>query len=337
MDDEQTASTASTADNRQQDAIAAMREILTPLLKQANQAARPRGRPPGRELVPSHLSRKGKRGPKNTAAIAANAITHGLTSREVVIPGLEDPGEFAAFRQRLIDDRAPVGAVEEAICERIAELMWRLRRIAPYEAQLVTIARDMVAADYQKLHSWTYGRDTLPEEFLLAENAAAEEAADAIGRSGEPHTVVSEAAGHEFAAVLVDEDEDLADEPLPGFEEGIRSIPEDEWSIGVMSAAIRNMAGYLEKDVTDFALLLHERLRARIENRAQDIEKFLLQKDVMSRERQMPPPQQLLNLSKYEAHLGRQLAQSLTQLESLQARRNGRPIPTQVVHFSTGG
>jgi|CXWL01.1.fsa_nt_gi hypothetical protein len=404
--------TASTGDNRQQDAIAAMREIISPLIQQVEDrrseirasgrpdtkirasgrpdAPRPRRRPrkdavrpdvgargPGPvesgagalELLPDEFRKKGKRGPRRLqvedprvgtprrrqvedprvgtpgrrgpktaagrAAIAANALTHGLTSRQVTIPGLEDPEEFAAFRQGIFDDRQPDGAVEEALCERIAEGFWRLRRVAPYIASLIAIGQHTVERDYEKLSGGT--EDGRPREEVLVEAiAAAQDVADCIGLTGEPHRRLSKTAGHEFAAVLLDEDEGLAHQPLAGFEEGIWGIPEDEWTVGTMSAAIRSMAEYLEVDVVDLAMKMHERLATRIDNNSRALAECRAMKDVMRRERQMPPAPQLLVLIKYEAHENRQLTQNLAQLESLQAYRNGRPIPTQVVHFSTG-
>jgi hypothetical protein len=45
----------------------------------------------------------------------------------VVVKG-EDPGEFELYRQQMLEELAPVGALEEMLAQRIVGLSWRLRR-----------------------------------------------------------------------------------------------------------------------------------------------------------------------------------------------------------------
>jgi hypothetical protein len=56
-----------------------------------------------------------------------NAVKHGLLAREAVIQG-EDPAEFQIYREGMLQDLAPAGAVETMLAERIVGLSWRLRR-----------------------------------------------------------------------------------------------------------------------------------------------------------------------------------------------------------------
>ena len=56
-----------------------------------------------------------------------NAIKHGLLAREAVIAG-EDPEEFELYREGMIEELAPAGAVEAMLAERVVGLSWRLRR-----------------------------------------------------------------------------------------------------------------------------------------------------------------------------------------------------------------
>ena len=75
-------------------------------------------------------------GPRTTdgrARVASNALKHGLTGKQVVLPG-EDPAEFDSFRSELILDLAPQGALEEILAEKIVADVWRLRRIPQLEA-----------------------------------------------------------------------------------------------------------------------------------------------------------------------------------------------------------
>ena len=61
------------------------------------------------------------------ARVASNALKHGLTAKQVVLPG-EDPAEFDEFRSDLIAGLAPQGALEEIFAEKIVADAWRFRR-----------------------------------------------------------------------------------------------------------------------------------------------------------------------------------------------------------------
>jgi hypothetical protein len=84
------------------------------------------------------LRSSGPRSAEGKARAASNALKHGLTGKQVVLPG-EDPAEFDAFRSDLIADRAPQGALEEIFAEKIVADAWRFRR-----------ALQLVAALYQR-------------------------------------------------------------------------------------------------------------------------------------------------------------------------------------------
>ncbi len=77
-----------------------------------------------------------------------NAVQHGLTAEAPVIPGVESAEEWDAHRAAIVDDRAPVGAMEAALVDRIARLAWRLRRVDRYECTSIAVARDRVEFDF---------------------------------------------------------------------------------------------------------------------------------------------------------------------------------------------
>jgi hypothetical protein len=86
-------------------------------------------------------------GPRTGAGIAVakmNALSHGLRAAAPVVPG-EDPAAWEEYRDAVLDDLAPVGALEEELADRVALLSWRLRRVASYEAGVVTRASDRAA------------------------------------------------------------------------------------------------------------------------------------------------------------------------------------------------
>ena len=65
-----------------------------------------------------------------------NALKHGLTAKDIVI-GEEDPNEFEALRADLEADFQPRTRLEYELIERLAGLLWRLRRIPVLEAALI--------------------------------------------------------------------------------------------------------------------------------------------------------------------------------------------------------
>jgi len=69
----------------------------------------------------------GPRTPEGKATTSRNAVKHGLLAEQVVIHG-EDPAEFDLYREGMLAELAPEGAVEEMLAERAVSLAWRLRR-----------------------------------------------------------------------------------------------------------------------------------------------------------------------------------------------------------------
>jgi hypothetical protein len=78
----------------------------------------------------------GPRSRKGKAAVAQNAVTHGLCAAEAVIRG-EDPEDFEDFRAELLAELAPVGVVESILAERAASLSWRLQRAERIQNQAI--------------------------------------------------------------------------------------------------------------------------------------------------------------------------------------------------------
>ena len=103
-----------------------------------------------------------------------------------------------------------------------------------------------------------------------------------------------------------------------------------------MRGAVVAMAAAHEMDAGDLRKRVFATLAALVERRGRDLEE-LREQDSMRRERLLPPAQTLIAVSKYEAHLNRQLYQAVHELEALQARRRGQPIPLARVQISAGG
>jgi hypothetical protein len=76
----------------------------------------------------------GPRTPEGKARVSKNALKHGLTGRDIVMPN-ETPEDYDSFREGLLDDLAPCGDLEEVLADRIVAYAWRLRRVPMIEAR----------------------------------------------------------------------------------------------------------------------------------------------------------------------------------------------------------
>ena len=92
-----------------------------------------------RQLEANRVNARRSTGPKSALGKARsrmNAVTHGLTARQIVVAG-EKPEEFDAFREALFADLEPSGALQCELVDEIAKFQWRLRRIPVFEADLL--------------------------------------------------------------------------------------------------------------------------------------------------------------------------------------------------------
>jgi len=82
------------------------------------------------QIQANRLNAQKSTGPRTVegkAVVAQNAVRHGLLAEQQVIKG-EDPGEFEFYREQMLDELHPAGALESVLAERAVGLAWRLRR-----------------------------------------------------------------------------------------------------------------------------------------------------------------------------------------------------------------
>jgi hypothetical protein len=82
------------------------------------------------QIQANRLNARKSTGPRTAAGkerASRNALKHGLLAREAVIAG-EDPEEFDLYREGMLAELAPAGAVEAMLAERVVGLAWRLLR-----------------------------------------------------------------------------------------------------------------------------------------------------------------------------------------------------------------
>ncbi len=88
----------------------------------------------------------GPRTPEGKAAVARNAVKHGLRARAAVLHG-EDWEEYACFREEMLEELVPDGVQEMELATRIVDLTWRLRRAGRYQDALFEALYDKYAAE----------------------------------------------------------------------------------------------------------------------------------------------------------------------------------------------
>ena len=94
-----------------------------------------------RQITSNRANAQLSTGPRSDAGKAVssrNGLRHGLTSKQIVIPG-EDPEAYDALRLELHDDYAPANAAEATLVDHIAEQTWRLQRVRRAEAAMFHI------------------------------------------------------------------------------------------------------------------------------------------------------------------------------------------------------
>ena len=78
----------------------------------------------------------GPRSAQGKAQSSMNACKHGLTAQTVVIDA-EDPLQFDSLCKGLEQEFEPHSLIERELIERLAGIVWRLRRIPRFEAALI--------------------------------------------------------------------------------------------------------------------------------------------------------------------------------------------------------
>src|SRR5262249_5522353 len=79
-----------------------------------------------------------------------NGLKHGLTSRFApILPG-EDEDAFNELRDEIVNDLKPRGAMEREIVDDLAQIRWKLRRLARVEAQMMAKTQRTIRAQHAR-------------------------------------------------------------------------------------------------------------------------------------------------------------------------------------------
>ncbi len=281
-------------------------------------------------------------GPRTLAGKARssrNAQRHGILAAAVVLPHAERAEDWQAHHGAVLADLAPVGAIEEALADRVAVLLWRLGRVTRYEtAELAEAQHDAEPDAVEAM------RDDAPDSKRCLMPATLEEAREAVADAEASVCLLGELAGlddaaevpHDAAVSLVFTAERVAQKDATAFdaeELDIEGWPDDDtclddasvrWTAGLVRATVRAFAA--AADMPPDELERNTMYQARGERADAEAHLTMLEADIRRRRgRGLMLPKDLPDkVVRYEAHLERALFRTMHELQRLQADRGAR-------------
>lgn len=302
------------------------------------------------KLEANRRNAKLARGPRTTAGLARssqNARTHGLLAAAVLVPHVERAEDWKAHREAVLGDLAPKGAIEQALAERVAGLLWRLRRVERYETAILAEEQNGAEAEAvkdlrheQEMRDITAGERTavlLPAdvqeardhvaneraiERLCAELASLADDAEldheaAIGAAYAIETVATEAAKEAGKAFDFDEVD------IPGWPDDV-SLDEATWTAGLLRATAQATAEAC--GMTADELVSAAGQHARFEGFMAEHHLSKLEAELERRRGRglMLGEDKADKVARYEGHLERSLYRALHELQRCQAERGAR-------------
>lgn len=130
------------------------------------------------QIAANRRNAQNSTGPKTTngkASSRRNALKHGLTAETCLLPG-ETLADFEYLRARLVLEFTPSTAIDEILVERLAGLLWRLRRVGLFERELLVWINERQAEAF----------DQRPQQPLLVWHDALSEKRQAAAKLGRP-------------------------------------------------------------------------------------------------------------------------------------------------------
>src|SRR6202051_2905890 len=82
--------------------------------------------------------------PEGRAAVRHNALKHGFTAAEIILPTVEEQIDFQQFRLAFEQEYNPVGPTEEVLIEDMVTARWRLNRLRKMEPGFFALRREVL-------------------------------------------------------------------------------------------------------------------------------------------------------------------------------------------------
>jgi hypothetical protein len=313
--------------------------------------------------VRNAIKSSGPRTAAGKARSAQNALRHGLRSELPVLPG-ERAGDWEEYQAGIFRSLAPVGALEEALANRVALCLWRQRRVIVYEVGVTAAGLAEVGeeARAQAVDDPSLPDQEVPDTVKLQQLLQKLEEKREHFRSGQRvvqllETLPSAADetavnGEDVFELLILMDCEFVQREKSfnwGDAEFLTrlGVPADDlkgpfrwrgWTVGMVRRAVAELAHWYEVDPQGLAAEVLTKWRHGQQEwepllREQEAQAEALRRRVQAKEarlrqqRLLPNEKALTTITRYESHLSRQLFQALHQLERLQAVRGGQMVP----------
>jgi hypothetical protein len=275
-----------------------------------------------------------------------NAVKHGGLSPLPVLPEVETRDAWQTHLDGTLASLQPSGHLETVLVERIALILWRMNRVARFEREITAVGQERVVDDLVEKRRLDYRSTgpTHPDEVRsrLRDVRRSLGVIARMYRHSDSDHMTGEDAETVLSAVA-----DRTEEVDPEIFSMPHVVPDeipwsqfDDWTVGRVRQGIAAMAAAEGEDVSADALLFAALEHFRVEAIKLKAEADLVARDLdhMRRERLLASAPQTDRIARYEAHLSRQLAQALHELQRLQAARAGASVtPPVVVDVTVSG
>lgn len=305
--------------------------------------------------------------PEGKAIVARNAVRHGVFANIAVVTG-ESPDAWETHRAGVVESLAPVGLLETTLAERVALLLWRLARLAKYEAATtgaavedaglpppaidpLTAVMGRTGGNREEHLKWTSNQYRAVRESL----AILTEMAGIVGRlgSGDETGPVAGERVHEilgYAASVAydrpvrryDPEHPSSEALLPTLGLPAGSVWKATWTTELLQRAVTYYADAVGRPLGEFVQEVLDALDERIAAFAREVYRLKGEMTALTRRLEhwrdraadaalLPPVDVVERVVKYEKHLHATLTSTLNQLERLQAHRVGAAVVPPVV------
>lgn len=277
------------------------------------------------------------------AVVRWNATRHGISSPRPVVPNLEKQEDWEEHRSGILENLSPIGQLEVTLAERVALLSWRLHRVTRYETEAISLSQQKIEGDLHDRNRLLLSfrgespyASTHPEDVRLEarHNRQIHNALKQFPAQDADKTLREQDATAVVWSILmaaknrIGEDIDEEDLDLPGVPEDASVVELPAMKAEDVRGCVEAIAAHIGEDPNE--LLESATVSARLDASSAKVKAEELEGEieVMRRERILPDDKTLEKISRYEAHLSRQLYHALHELENLQKHRTtGEGVP----------
>jgi hypothetical protein len=93
----------------------------------------------------------GPKTPEGRAAVRMNALKHGLTAAEIILPTVEEKIDFEQFRAAFEEECQPVGLLEQVLVEDLVSARWRMNRVRKMEPGFFALRHERMKSQIKDL------------------------------------------------------------------------------------------------------------------------------------------------------------------------------------------